>query len=76
MTVHIINPDDPKIDPEHDLESICKEIDNLLVFLSTRYNIDVESICQVTLARLKVMSENIGTLEDFKNSLQVASEWK
>jgi hypothetical protein len=75
MTVHIINPDDPKLDPQEDIKSICQEIDNVLHFLIARYDIDDQSIVEVTLARLKLMmGKEKG--EEFNKILKDVSEWK
>jgi hypothetical protein len=75
MTVHIINPDDPKVNPETDIKTICQEVDNVLHFLISRYDIDDRSIAEVVLARLRLMfgKENE---ENFNQILKDVSEWK
>jgi hypothetical protein len=75
MTVHIINPDEPKNDPSLEIKNICQEIDNVLHFLISKYDLDDRSVVEVTLARLKIMMGDTKS-EEFNKILTEAREWK
>jgi hypothetical protein len=71
-TVHIINPDDPKIDPQKSIKTICEEIDNLTNFILTRYDIDLQGVSELMIARIYMYLGN----DDARKLLSEAITWE